>query len=102
MAEWDASYISNLPDSAFALVEGGGQKDGSGKTTPRSLRHLPHHTADGKVDEPHLRNALSRLPQTSLPPASKAKALSHLQAHARGAGVGEAGAAAINARIRGR
>jgi len=38
-------------------VESGGEKDESGKTVPRSLRHLPVH------DAAHIRNALSRLGQ---------------------------------------
>lgn len=52
-----------LPDSAFLYVESGGDKDEEGKTVPRSLRHLPFRKADGSVDLPRLRNALSRLGQ---------------------------------------
>lgn len=52
-----------LPDSAFLYVESGGDKDEEGKTVPRSLRHLPFKKADGSVDLPRLRNALSRLGQ---------------------------------------
>lgn len=55
--------INDLPDSAFLLVESGGSKDEGGKTVPRSLRHLPYKTADGAIDLPKLRNALSRLGQ---------------------------------------
>ena len=101
MAEWDAAYISRLPDSAFAVIESGGEKDSTGRTTPRALRHLPHHAADGKVDLPHLRNALSRLPQTSLTSSEKSRALGHLQGHARGQNVGEANSE-MNRRIRAR
>jgi hypothetical protein len=64
-ATWQASMVNNLPDSAFLYVESGGEKDGEGKTKPRSLRHLPYKDADGNVDLPHLRNALSRLGQTA-------------------------------------
>jgi hypothetical protein len=53
---------NNLPDSAFLYVESG-EKDSEGKTTPRSKRHLPYKKADGSVDLPRLRNALSRLGQ---------------------------------------
>jgi hypothetical protein len=81
MAEWDTAYINDLPDSAFAVILPGGTKDSEGKTTPRSLRKLPHHAADGSVDAPHLRNALSRAPQTDLTPAQERKAESHLEAH---------------------
>jgi HK97 family phage major capsid protein len=62
-AEWTAAYINDLPDSAFACIDGGGTKDEAGKTTPRSLRHYPHHDASGKVDEAHLANARARVKQ---------------------------------------
>jgi len=60
---WSTAYINDLPDSAFLYIEEGGEKDDEGKTTPRSLRHLPYKDAEGNVDLPHLRNALSRLGQ---------------------------------------
>lgn len=63
-AKWSTAFINNLPDSSFLYVESGGEKDSDGKTTPRTLRHLPYKDAGGKVDLPHLRNALSRLGQT--------------------------------------
>jgi hypothetical protein len=44
-------------------IEPGGKKDSEGKTTPRSLRHLPYKGPDGKIDLPHLRNAIARIPQ---------------------------------------
>ena len=80
-AEWDAAYINDLPDSAFAVVLPGGEKDDEGRTVPRDLRKLPHHNAAGDVDMPHLRNALSREPQSDMPEAMHARAQSHLQAH---------------------
>jgi hypothetical protein len=61
---WEAAYVNNLPDSAFLYVESGGEKDDEGKTTPRSLRHLPYKDSSGAVDLPHLRNAISRLGQS--------------------------------------
>jgi len=79
-ALWSGKYINELPDSAFLHIEGGGEKDEDGKTTPRSLRHFPVKDADGKVDLPHLRNALSRIPQSNLPPDVKAKATKEAQA----------------------
>jgi len=65
-AVWSTAFINDLPDSSFLHVEAGGEKDGEGKTTPRSLRHFPVKDASGSVDMPHLRNALSRIPQSSL------------------------------------
>lgn len=65
MAEWDASYIGDLPDSAFLLIEAGGHKDREGKTVPRTLRHFPVRNAGGGIDGPHLANALGRIPQAS-------------------------------------
>ena len=88
-AEWDTEYINNLPDSAFAVILAGGEKDDEGKTTPRNLRKLPHHNSVGDVDKPHLRNALAREPQTSMPEEDHAKARAHLGAHAEEEGVGE-------------
>lgn len=57
-AEMSSKSINDLPDSAFAYIESGGKKDAEGKTTPRSKRHFPIH------DAAHVRNALSRAPQS--------------------------------------
>src|SRR5581483_4934794 len=57
-AEMSGKSQNDLPDSAFAYIEPGGKKDEDGKTTPRSLRHFPIH------DAAHVRNALSRAPQS--------------------------------------
>src|SRR5215469_11205583 len=62
-AVWSTAFVNNLPDSAFLYVESGGKKDGDGKTVPRGLRHLPYKGSDGKIDLPHLRNAIARIPQ---------------------------------------
>jgi HK97 family phage prohead protease len=81
-AVWSAAYINDLSDSAFALILPGGEKDADGKTTPRSLRKLPHHDAGGKLDEPHLNNALSRAPQmTGVSDAQRDRAIAHLRRH---------------------
>ena len=88
-AEWTQAFINNLPDSSFAVIEPGGEKDEEGKTKPRSLRHLPYKDAEGNIDSPHLRNALSRLPQTNLSEALKNKARAVLERAAKEAGVGE-------------
>ena len=66
-ATWTTAYVNSLPDSSFLYVESGGEKDSEGKTTPRTLRHFPVKDDTGAVDPPHLRNALSRIPQSSLP-----------------------------------
>jgi hypothetical protein len=81
MAQMPTADQNDLPDSAFALVQPGGTKDSSGKTVPRSLRHLPIH------DEPHVRNALSRLPQSDLSDTEKAQAKTKIMAAAKRMGV---------------
>jgi len=73
-AEWDTEYINNLPDSSFAFIEEGGEKDEEGKTKPRSLRHLPFKDAQGNINKAHLNNALGRLAQTDLSDEAKAAA----------------------------
>lgn len=90
-AVWSTAYVNDLPDSAFAVILPGGSKDSDGKTTPRSLRKLPHHDTDGKIDLPHLRNAMSREPQADMPDAAHQKAHAHLMSHARSEGVGDMG-----------
>lgn len=62
-AKWTTKYVNDLPDSAFAWIEPGGEKDEENKTTPRSLRHLPYRNHLGEIDLPHVRNALARLNQ---------------------------------------
>lgn len=57
-AEESTKSINDLPDSDFAYIEPGGKQDSEGKTTPRSKRHFPVH------DAAHVRNALSRAPQS--------------------------------------
>jgi hypothetical protein len=90
LATWTAAFINDLPDNAFAVVLPGGEKDADGKTTPRSLRKLPHHGQGGGIDLPHLRNALARLPQADLSDAARATAQRHLNGHATSEGVGDA------------
>ena len=72
-AKWSTAQINDLPDASFLYVETGGEKDSDGKTAPRSLRHFPVKDADGNVDMPHLKNALSRIPQSDLPQEIKDK-----------------------------
>ena len=71
MAVLPTSDENNLPDSAFLYVESGGKKDAQGKTTPRGLRHFPIKDTAGNLDMAHLRNALSRIPQSNVPDAVK-------------------------------
>lgn len=69
-ATWTTAFVNDLPDSAFLYVESG-EKDSDGKTTPRSNRHFPYKDADGKIDLPHLRNAIARIPQANIPADKK-------------------------------
>lgn len=71
------SELNDLPDSAFAYIEPGGKKDDQGKTVPRSKRHFPIH------DEAHVRNALSRAPQSPF----GAKAMPKIRAAAKKFGI---------------
>lgn len=67
LKEMSGKSINDLPDSAFAYIESGGEKDESGKTTPRSLRHFPVH------DAAHARNALARASQSPFGAKAMAK-----------------------------
>ncbi len=87
-AVWTTAFMNDLPDSSFLHIESGGEKDADGKTTPRSLRHFPYKDASGKVDLPHLRNALARIPQSNLPADVKARVISKAQRLAASAGIG--------------
>ena len=73
LAEWTSKYINDLPDSAFLFISPGGEKDESGRTRPRALRHLPYRNDDGKIDLPHLRSAISQMPKTKAPGLTKEK-----------------------------
>lgn len=78
-AVWSTARVNDLPDSSFLYIEPGGEKDDDGKTKPRSLRHFPYKDESGKVDLPHLRNAIARIPQANISADLKEK----LQAKAR-------------------
>jgi len=78
-AVWSTAQVNDLPDSSFLYISPGGQKDGEGKTKPRTLRHFPYKDASGKIDLPHLRNAIARIPQANIPADKKTS----LQARAR-------------------
>jgi len=81
-AKWSQKYINSLPDSAFLYIEPGGKKDSEGKTVPRSKRHFPVRDKNGKLDAAHIRNAISRIPQSNAPGLSAEKK-KKLQAQAR-------------------
>lgn len=72
-AVWSTAYVNDLPDSAFLYIAPGGEKDGEGKTKPRSLRYFPIRDDAGKLDLPHLRNAIARIPQSNAPGLSAGK-----------------------------
>ena len=81
-AVWSTAFVNDLPDGSFLFIESGGKKNGEGKTKPRSLRHFPYKDASGKVDLPHIRNAIARIPQSNAPGLSDTKKRS-LQEKAR-------------------
>jgi len=85
-AVWTTAFVNDLPDSSFLHIEAGGSKDGDGKTTPRSLRHFPVKDGSGKIDLPHVRNALARIPQSNLPAAAKESASAKAQSMLKNAG----------------
>lgn len=59
-AKWTTKYIDTLPNSSFAVIEPAYL---DGKTDDKNARHLPFKDENGKVDLPHLRNALARVNQ---------------------------------------
>lgn len=58
--KWTTKYINSLPNSAFIIVEPAYK---NGKSDDKNARHLPYKDTNGKVDLPHLRNALARCGQ---------------------------------------
>ena len=80
-AKLSSKEKNDLPDSDFAYIEPGGKKESEGKTTPRSLRHLPIN------DAAHVRTALARLDQTDISPEAKKAALKKIKAAAKKFGI---------------
>lgn len=74
-AVWSTSKVNGFPDGSFLHILPGGKKNGDGRTVPRSLRMFPVKDAAGKVDLPHLRNALARIPQSNRISAATKKSL---------------------------
>jgi len=64
--KWPYKVKAVLDDDSFLLVLPGGKKI-RGRTHPLSLRKFPYKDKYGRLDLPHLRNALSRIPQSNLP-----------------------------------
>jgi len=61
-ATWTTAQQNEFPDSSFMYVCPGGEKK-AGITSPKSLRKLVYKDANGKIDLPHVRNALARVNQ---------------------------------------
>lgn len=77
-AKWDTAYINSLPNSAFAVVE----KDYlEGRIKDKRARHLPYKDKEGKIDLPHLRNALARMNQ--IKPVGESETAEELRERAR-------------------
>jgi len=98
-AEWTTSFINELPDAAFAVIE---PAYSGGDTEDKRARHLPHHgknvkspNEDSSVDLPHLRAALARMNQIRPVTDSismselRNKASAHLIGHAKRLEIGE-------------
>jgi len=78
MAKWDRKYINSLPNASFAVIE---PDYLNGKTKDKNARHLPYKDKNGKVDKPHLRNALARMNQ--IKPVTKSISTKELRAKAK-------------------
>ena len=57
---WNIKYRNSLPDSSFAVIEPAYLNN---ETKNKNCRHLPYRDINGKIDMPHLRNALARVNQ---------------------------------------
>ncbi len=86
-AVWSRAFINDLPDSSFLLILPGGSPDEESKTTPRTLRKFPVKGQTGKVDPPHVRNALTRIPQANITESQKNRAIRKAKRLARSVGI---------------
>ncbi len=71
---WSTAYKNDLPDSAFLVIKAGGKKDSEGKTVPGGLRHFPVRDKSGKLDLPHVQNAMAQLTKTDISLAQQQEA----------------------------
>jgi len=84
---WTTAYVNDLPDSSFLYIAPGGTKT-AGKTDG-AHRYFPVKDASGKVDLPHLKNALARIPQaSSIPAAARMEAMTKAKGMAKGTSIG--------------
>ena len=84
---WTTAYVNDLPDSSFLYIAPGGTKT-NGKTDG-AHRYFPVKDSSGKVDMPHLKNALARIPQAStIPAAARMAAMTKAKNMAKGTSVG--------------
>lgn len=68
-ARWSTAYKNSLPDSAFFYVDEPcvNRRDAQGRSHPLGCRHFPYKDRQGKISLSHVRNAISRAPQSNLP-----------------------------------
>jgi len=91
-AKWTRKYINSLPDSSFAYIEPCYKR---GDTKNKNARHLPYKDKNGKIDLPHLRNALARVNQIKpiCPDTDREEAIATarkvLEAAAKKVGIGD-------------
>lgn len=69
--KWSTAYKNRLPDSAFFYVDKSAcdYTDSQGRSHPLSCRHFPYKNHQGNVSLSHVENAISRAPQSNLPPS---------------------------------
>ncbi len=67
---WSSAYRRSLPDKSFLYIERArvSYRDRQGRSHPLNARHFPVRDHTGRIDCPHVRNAIARAPITvSLP-----------------------------------
>lgn len=79
-SEWSRSMVNDLPDSAFAYIEEGGEQDSEGKTVPRTLRHFPIKDKSGRYDETQVKSAMARVDTSEFGDKAKAKIMAAARA----------------------
>ncbi len=63
---WSSAYRRSLPDRSFLVVERNRvqYRDRQGRSHPLDTRHFPVRDHTGRIDCPHVRNAIARAPIT--------------------------------------